>query len=254
MTVSVSPGSAPARYRGGMLRSPSERFDSLVLAIGESDCEEIGTGFLAQPVNAITSLAFTVVGLAMIGWARVAVGRERTVRWLFVLAMAATGLGSFLYHGPQWTGSRFLHDVTFLAVLAILVVADMAAARRWRDRTMALALGGVVALSSVILLIAPDITNVLTGIGLVLLAGSDLMLFGRSGRGSPWYLAAIAMFALALVALVLGRTGSPVCEPGTVLQAHGLWHLLAAGALGAYAVATGERRMALADLTTAAST
>lgn len=254
LMVSVVPGWARSRYRGGMLSSSSGRFGSLVVALGESDCEEIGSGFLAQPVNAVTSLAFTIVGLAMIGWARVADGREHTMRWLFVLAMAATGVGSFLYHGPQWAGSGFLHDITFLSVLAILVVADVAAARRWRDQTVALVLIGTVALASVILIVAPDITNVLTGIGLVLLVVSDLMLFGRTGRGSPWYLSAVGMFALALVTLVLGRTGSPSCAPGSILQYHGLWHLLAAGALGAYAVASGERRASLDVSSIAGST
>jgi hypothetical protein len=30
---------------------------------------------------------------------------------------------------------------------------------------------------------------------------------------------------------VLGRTGAPLCDPDTLWQPHGAWHLLSAGAL-----------------------
>lgn len=217
--------------------------------IGESDCEELDPGFLAQPVNALTSLGFSVVGVVMVGWARMANGRERWVRWMFIAGMVATGLGSFLFHGPQGPGSRFLHDITFLTVLAILATADLGAAMRWSDRRVAGVFGAAVAAASVVLLAWPGITNVLTGIAVVSLVVSDVLLFGRAGRAGPWYIGAVALLVVAVASLVLGRTDAPLCDPGSPYQPHGLWHLLSAGALACYAVATGTRRVAVADAT-----
>ena len=42
---------------------------------------------------------------------------------------------------------------------------------------------------------------------------------------------------VAAVAYVAGRTGSPLCDPQSLLQAHGLWHLASAVALGAWGAA-----------------
>lgn len=221
--------------------------DRLSTAIGETDCEDLGGGWLAQPVNALSSLAYTVIGLAMIGWAAGAEGRERVVRWIFVGAMVATGVGSFLFHGPQPATARFLHDATFLAAIVVLAAADAAAGRRWSDRTMLLVFGGVLFGAAVVLVALPDATNVLTGISVALLVVSDVLLYGRSHRRSPAYIAALVLLAAALVALVLGRTGAPLCEPSTPYQLHGLWHILSAGSLAAYAVATGRVRVARQD-------
>ena len=45
--------------------------------------------------------------------------RARTI--IYGLCLVATGLGSVVFHGPQWPASRFLHD--FPIVLAILLIA-----------------------------------------------------------------------------------------------------------------------------------
>lgn len=222
--------------------SPS--FGSLLVALGESDCETVDSGSLVQPINAITSLAFSVVGLALAGWAGAAQGRERWIRWAFVAAMVSTGIGSFLYHGPQPAGSGFVHDITFLTALLILVTADAAAARRWSDHMVIAVLIASVLVVSALLLLSPDITNVITGVLVVLLVVSDILLFGRGGRGTPWYLAAVGFLVLALVANAFGRTGSPLCDPMSPFQLHGAWHVLSAAALGCYAVATGAVRSA----------
>ena len=38
----------------------------LVTALGESDCEDLDVASLVQPINAVTSLAFSIVGLALL--------------------------------------------------------------------------------------------------------------------------------------------------------------------------------------------
>jgi hypothetical protein len=52
----------------------------------------------------------------------------------------------------------------------------------------------------------------------------------------------LAAIALGGVAFLLGRTGSPLCDPASVFQWHALWHVLVAAALVAYAYAIAGRR------------
>lgn len=68
-------------------------------SFGHSDCERIVVGAaLAQPVLAVTSLAYVVAGVAVLSWAvrvRAPLGGAAGV------ALVAVGAGSFAYHGPQ---------------------------------------------------------------------------------------------------------------------------------------------------------
>jgi hypothetical protein len=51
----------------------------------------------------------------------------------------------------------------------------------------------------------------------------------------------LAAIALGGVAFLLGRTGSPLCNPASLFQWHALWHVLVAVALVAYAHAIARR-------------
>lgn len=50
-------------------------------------------------------------------------------------------------------------------------------------------------------------------------------------RRRAWMAAAV-VFVLALAAYAAGRSGSPLCEPDSVWQYHGLWHVLSGAAAG----------------------
>lgn len=78
--------------------------------IGCSDCERIRDGWLAQPVNALTSLAF--VGAAAVVLARSwQPARDRRGEALAYSALLAlVGAGSVAFHGPQPPGARAMHD------------------------------------------------------------------------------------------------------------------------------------------------
>jgi hypothetical protein len=58
-----------------------------------------------------------------------------------------------------------------------------------------------------------------------------------SPRGLVAYRAALAAAATGAACWWLGRTASPWCDPDSLLQGHAAWHLLAAAALAAWAVA-----------------
>lgn len=219
----------------------------LLSQLGESDCEAIGSGFLKQPINGVSSLAFTAVGAAIAISAARTEGTERTLRLVFGFLMAFTGIGSFLFHGPQTTGSQFLHDISFLATVWFLVSFDGAATLGWAARRGWAAWVAGTVLFAVVLGLAPGVTNGLTAGLVVALVATDLAIHRNGGIRGAWYGAALAALLVAVAFLVAGNSASPLCDPDGVLQAHGAWHLFMAIALGSYFVAMTDVRAATFD-------
>jgi peptidoglycan/LPS O-acetylase OafA/YrhL len=98
---------------------------------GHSDCERIVEGALAQPVLAVSSLAYVAAGLVVLCWAK----RWRApLGWAAAVVLVAIGLGSFAFHGPQPSWAKPAHDLPILAAAAVYV-AILARSRRgqWRS-------------------------------------------------------------------------------------------------------------------------
>jgi hypothetical protein len=91
--------------------------DMVVAALGGADCERIRSGWLAQPANAVSSLIFVAVGLWLLGRARMLPG----------LAMAAVGVSSFAYHGPQPGWAHLAHNAAIGALALVLLVSAIPA-------------------------------------------------------------------------------------------------------------------------------
>jgi len=100
-----------------------------VAGIGQSDCERVVNGALAQPVLAITSLAYVAVGVAVMCWAV----RVRAVLAVGAgIVLIAVGVGSFVYHGPQPSWAGPVHDWPIVALAAVYAVGLARTARRRR--------------------------------------------------------------------------------------------------------------------------
>lgn len=205
------------------------------------DCERIGSGWLDQPANAWSSLGFAVVGIAVARSGAGLARRQRVDRLVFGVLLVATGAGSWLYHRDP-TARSFWHDVTFLAALWFLVVANLSGAFNVGCRsTRLLEAGGIVGLG-LVLAVASEATNALAAVLLIGLAASDVILWRPRPPVKTWYAVALTSAAVGAVLYALGRTGSPLCDPESVIQLHGAWHLLAAVALGAYFLAVAPAR------------
>ncbi len=96
--------------------------------IGESDCEAVGGGLFAQPVNAATSAAYVLAGIVL--WLRLPKAERFRAGGLFALLLALIGIGSIVYHGPQLPGARLMHDLPIPGLLLLTVVVVL---WRWRD-------------------------------------------------------------------------------------------------------------------------
>jgi hypothetical protein len=218
---------------------------SFIGAIGESDCENIGAGILAQPVNAISSLVFVLFGIIVVVSAVSQSGTERVNRFIVGTLMIATGVGSVLFHGPQGPGSHFLHDATILLTMAAIATMNIAGLLYWTEKRVWLILGATGVGVTAVLAVWPASTNVVAAVALIVLIGQDVALHRSGSIRTRWWIAAIVAMAVALLFFVAGRTGSPFCDSASFLQGHALWHILAATALWAYFLATTPTRLGI---------
>jgi hypothetical protein len=213
--------------------------------LGASDCERVTDAFLAQPFNAITSLAFIAAGAWIIQRRSAEAGRRAE---LVVLGIAVTsvGTGSVLFHGPQPPSAAWAHDVAIMSVL--LFVAWQGAGLRSRATLTSFAL--TVAALGALAAAVPSTSEPLT-FGLVagaacgelwaLRRGHRRFRHGRRTRTlPPPYPSALVALGIGLALFELGGSASPLCEPHGSIQLHGLWHVLAALGLAAYSGAVIE--------------
>ena len=180
-----------------------------------ADCELIGSGLLGQPVNALTTIAFVAAGIVIL--------ILRPDRAWIGMASIATGVGSFLFHGPMTPGSEWAHDVTLAWLLLTVAIDPLPRKSRW-------ALTGFAVLG-VLFAVAPGVADpVAVALAVLAIASALRQDHSRSTIG------ALAVLGIAAVIGRLGATGGPFCDPDSLLQPHGLWHVAAAAALGWWAV------------------
>ncbi|MGD2042436.1 MAG: hypothetical protein PVJ28_02230 [Acidimicrobiia bacterium] len=178
------------------------------------DCERVVGPLLGQPANTLSTLALAVAGGLVI--------RKTSSSWLGY-ALLATGLGSFLFHGPMPPLAEWAHDVTLAWLL--LVVAGLG--RPWERWTR---LAGLVILGALFAL-WPGMGDPV-GVALAVLAISLLLLEDRSrDTVGP----VILLTAVAIIGR-LGATGGPLCDPDSLLQPHALWHIGSATAVAWWAL------------------
>ena len=87
-------------------------------ALGAGDCEAWRPGPLAQPTNAVTSLAFVVAGTWLARRASIVIPAERWRVRTAAGLLVATGIGSVAYHGPGGRLGHLVHDVTLVLTAA----------------------------------------------------------------------------------------------------------------------------------------
>ena len=101
----------------------------MIGGFGHTDCERIVRGVLAQPVLAITSLAYVVAGVTVLLWtARV----RAPLAGAAGVVLVALGAGSFAYHGPQPSWAELAHDVPLFALGAVYAAGLVLSWRRQR--------------------------------------------------------------------------------------------------------------------------
>jgi 1-acyl-sn-glycerol-3-phosphate acyltransferase len=188
-------------------------------------------------VNAWSSLAYVVAGI-VIG---VVVVRRRLPRAFVALAAVTTveGAGSLAYHGGRGDAAQFLHDVPLVAALGFV--------GRLADRhgaASASALGGLAAGAGggTVAWALDASPNVVVAVLVALIAGAELVAW-RRGQARIWNVPLLALGAVAAMTWAAGTSDSPLCDHESWLQPHGLWHVLSAVTVLAWA----DQALAAAD-------
>jgi hypothetical protein len=207
--------------------------------VGTSDCEHIGQGLLGQPVNALSSLAYVAVGALLL---RRALVLRSTGLTIYAATVVAVGFGSVAFHGPMPSWGRFVHDFPIAALLAFVIAHDVALVRETGLRAELVGFGVLLGVSAFVLAVWPDTSNALDSV-LVVAAVIAEVGVARSARGVAsgelvrqprvWIIGA-AVLAVGATLNALGRTDAPLCDPDSLAQLHGLWHVLTAAALWVY--------------------
>jgi len=213
------------------------------IALGDCYCEAIGPGRVAQPANSWSNAAFVLAGLAVLAH----VGR----RGPSLMASGAfyprvygslaifLGLGSFAFHGTMkaWGGAADL--ISMYAYVGFFVAYDAArigAGGRRRFVTVFLIL---TAIPSIALAVIPPehgkwLFAGVVAVALLLEVAVSVPLLRPWGprpidpARRPWFWAGLGSFAAAFGVWNISHTGGVWCDPHSLLQGHGLWHLLTA--------------------------
>jgi hypothetical protein len=221
----------------------------LVLVVA-ADCEQASSGsWLAQPVNAWSSLAFMIAGAWIVLRAHRGLHGRAPELTVFGIAVASNALGGFLYHGtPAPVGHR-AHDVAIYAVLAFVAAHDWGIARERSRAQVFAAYVSVLSIAAVSRAAIPGSTDAIAAVLVIAAAAGEVVALGKGLRPRPrdgltlrlasWLLAIVAVVA-GIVSFALGTSGSPLCHPASAFQWHALWHVLQALAMVGYAYAAVE--------------
>ncbi len=194
-------------------------------------CERLGSAGLAQPVDALSSLAFVVAGIAVaLRIRRPAAVPERTLALGLAAALVAVGVGSLALHGTVTYAGQLL-DLQGMYLVGLVLA--MGALTRWGRLTSAAALtatiagAGALAVSQYVL---PGTRRWLFGA----LLAFGLLAEARARGWSRPLVSGLAVLAAAYAAW-LADDRHWLCDPSSWLQGHALWHLL--GALAGFLLA-----------------
>jgi hypothetical protein len=205
-------------------------------SLGATDCELLRDGLLAQPVNAVSSLAYVAAGVWVWSRARDTRGTDRTAAFVFGAALAAVGVGSVAYHGPQPAGARWVHDASILAAPWWIALHNTATRRAWRPssagRIYAVGLAALGALVGVRPDVGPALTALLAGAAIATEAVARPAVDDQRRRAQ---VLVSVLLAAGFGAFVFGRTDASLCRPTSLLQGHAAWHALTAAAMAAWA-------------------
>jgi hypothetical protein len=206
--------------------------------VGGSDCEHIGQGLLAQPANTLSSLAYVLAGVLLLGRAATARPGARMAPAVYAMTVIGVGVGSAAFHGPMPAWGRFGHDLSIAAVLAFVIGYDVALARGATANAGVAMFVAITGVCGVVLAVSPDAANALDALlvagAVVAEIGASRSAVGRATADRRLWILIVGVVAIGALLNALGRTDAPLCEPDSPVQLHALWHVLTAFVLWLY--------------------
>lgn len=200
-------------------------------------CEEIRNQIIRQPSNAISSLVFTVVGIAVLRREASSVNAQSQfakfpyLPKLYAAALILIGLGSAFYHASLTFAGQFL-DVFGMYLLATFIL--LMNLSRTRDIAASAAISAYVALNGALaasLLLFPAARRFLFALVLLLALICEPTFRRSSGAhtSKKYLIRALAAISLGFLVWVADITRT-FCSPPSLIQGHAIWHILGAAA------------------------
>lgn len=203
-------------------------------------CERLSPDFWAEPVNALTNVAFVLAALwgAVTAWR---LGVKHPVAWVLIVLGGLIGIGSFLFHTYATKWAELADTIPIWTFVAVFVLAAMRYIGGMTSARVVRASGLVIVASilTVSLLATTEGTNpaaaptLLNGSGQYAPALLALVVFAaltrrRKHPSASWIAAAAGVFLMSLIFRTIDRDICATIPLGT----HFLWHLLNALMIG----------------------
>lgn len=185
-------------------------------------CERVGPGLSAEPLNALTNVAFLIAAWAAWSLAR----RSRTVPadiWMLIALSIVIGIGSALFHTFATGWARILDEVPILLFQLWYLWLYMRRIMAQAPELAAASIAGYLAAAY----LGRQFPLVLNGSlvyapALILMLGLGLYHFLQHKAGRCLLLAATGVFLISLVLRSIDEAVCPYVPTGT----HFLWHIL----------------------------
>lgn len=186
-------------------------------------CERTGPGLWAEPVNALTNLAFPLGATFL--WSKRRSTRDRGLMTALLLAMAAVGFGSLLFHtvATRWAEwGDVLPILVFILLYLWLVLTRLVELPAWP--TLCILLMFFIATFGLEAWVPGDVLwggalYLPTLLGFIIIG---LLLRHRRHPAGPAMLAALCVFGTAFL---FRSVDSGLCE-SFPLGTHFMWHIL----------------------------
>lgn len=196
-------------------------------------CERLGPGLWAEPLNAVTNLAFVIA--AVVAWraARMAGKLDALYATLCMLAFAI-GVGSFLLHtfAQRWASIADVVPILLFIILYIAATANRLFGLRWLYAIPATIVAFALALTArkAVLIAAGGPFYGAEGYApaFALIAGTAVLLKLRKHPAAPM----IGLAALIFLASLTARSIDSLLCDAIPLGTHFLWHILNGTVLG----------------------
>ncbi len=205
---------------------------------GSEFCEATRSGWIKQPVNTWSNLGFTVAALAIARRIDTTSVRAdvRAPMVFFALVVASLGPASAAMHATETAVGGHL-DLLSMYLLASFAAAYAVVRSGWLGlRAGAVLFGALVVLCEVVGALPvtlPVLMHPGNAIFAALLTTTIVLEVGLVRRGVAevrWGLASVGTLLVSFAIWNLAKDGSPLCDPYSVLQGHGAWHVLDAAA------------------------
>ncbi len=205
-------------------------------------------GAAVQPVNTLTNAGFVLVGLAVlaqVGRARNGsrAGRPNRMRddelypVLYGSAAIGLGVGSALFHGTMTDWGGWFDLVSMYAYISFLFAYNVGALRSWNRKSFAAGYGILVAVLALVQWpLEEGLGKFVFGALIIITVGTEwrIALDPFIARRRPWFWVGLGSYVGANLVWLASRTGAPLCDADSLLQGHGLWHLVTAGSVAAF--------------------